>query len=218
MPRMKRAEGAVPLTPAEEAADVAATEADSLFAQLMAANKAPEPGTTSGRIVGKTIDDEGGRYAVPMVAAQVESAGYTYVYDQATGDRSTVNNNMLKQALAKLHPDTGKIMFALRPPTRVTDGVRQVVVPFAGTHKCRLHPDDPERPLWDEMGFVVCTKDNLRTRHARDMHLRNRHKDEYKAIKEREAEIERDEAKLERRALLSVVTAGRVGLDAPSVA
>lgn len=187
----------VPEDPIERA-EVAEMEADALFSQLMAANAAPEPGMQAGTMIGKSIDDQGGTLAVPMVAAQVESAGYTLVYDQATGETSTVNNNMLKQALSKLNPETGKIMFGLRAP--------KGVIPFRGKLKCRLHPDDAERAVWDEMGLPICTTSALRKRHDVTRHMETRHKQEWRAIKEREAEIEKDEVRAERRALLALVS------------
>lgn len=203
---VNRAQGEAPLTPAEAAAEVASIEAEALFEQLMAQNAAPEPGTAVGTVVGKTIDDETGTLAVPMVAAQIESAGYTLVYDQKTGETSTVNNNMLQQALRKLNHETGKPMFGLRPPTGIT--------PFRGKLKCRLHADDPERSVWDEMGLPVCTKDNLRTKQNVNRHMRSRHKQELESIKEREAEIERAEQKEERKALLHLVSQGKIGAGA----
>jgi hypothetical protein len=138
-----------------------------------------------------------------MVAAQIESAGYTVVYDRRTGESSVVNNNMLRQALAKLDPLTGKQMFTLRPPG---------IVPFEGKLKCRLHADDAERAVWDEMGLPVCDKANLRTKQSVTRHMETRHRQEWKAIKEREADIERAEQRLERKALLSLVTGGKVGV------
>ena len=221
MPRAKSIDGAeapagraATYTPADpvERAQVAEMEADSLYEQLMAANAAPEPGMQAGQGITRNaareigLNDPTGQLSVPMVASQVESAGYTLVYDQASGETSVVNNNMLKQALNKLHPETGKVMFGLRPPAGVT--------PFRGKLKCRLHPDDPERALWDEMGFTRCGTSNLRTPHVVTRHMETRHKQEWKAIKEREAEIEKQEARLERKALLELVKRGA----APSAA
>jgi hypothetical protein len=186
-----------------ERAEVAELQADALFEQLLAAAAAPDPAATRvGTVIGKTIDDQTGTLAVPMVASQVETAGYTTIYDRRTGAPSVVNNNMLQQALKKLHPETGEIMYLHRPPANVT--------PFVGQLKCRLHPDDPDRALWDQMGLPVCPKANLRTENNVLVHMKTRHKQEWAAIKEREDRMEREEAKLERRALLSVVTSGRV--------
>lgn len=203
-----RAATYTPKTP-EERVEVATSQADALFAQLEAL-VAPEPGMHKGQMVNKNaakeigLDDPTGALAVPMIAAQVESAGYTWVYDQIDGDRSKVNNNMLNQALRKLHPETGKVMFSTRPPLK--DG--KPVVPFAGSVKCRLHPEDPERALWDQMGFQVCETANLRKEYDRTRHMETRHKQEWKAIKEREADIEKQEQKAERKALLQLVSKG----------
>ena len=167
-----------------ERAEVAEMESDALFAQLQAL-VAPEPGMHVGQAINKNaakdigLNDPTGQLSVPMVAAHVESAGYTLLYDQANGETSVVNNNMLQQALKKLHPETGKVMFGLRPPR---DKKGAVVIPFKGTQKCRLHPDDPDRALWNEMGFKTCGTDNLRTPFVVTRHMETRHKQEWKAI------------------------------------
>ena len=189
-----------------ERAQVAEMQSDALYEQLLKANAAPEPGMQAGQGINRNaareigLNDPSGQLSVPMVASQVESAGYTLVYDQASGETSVVNNNMLKQALNKLHPETGRVMFGLRPPAGVT--------PFRGKLKCRLHADDPERGLWDEMGFTRCGTANLRTPHVVTRHMETRHKQEWRAIKEREAEQEKQEQRAERKALMQLVSKG----------
>ena len=92
------------------------------------AEQADEPGELKP---GVPISESDG---MTMTTAELQSAGYVYVYDTRTGDRSVVNRNMLQSQLEKRHED-GSFIFS----TRFPDGVK----PIIGTLKCFLHADDP---------------------------------------------------------------------------
>ena len=75
----------------------------------------------------------GNSNGMTMTAAELQSAGYVYVYDNRTGARSVVNRNMLQQQLQKTRED-GTFIFTTQKPD-----IERVY----GEIKCLLHKDDP---------------------------------------------------------------------------
>ena len=75
------------------------TQEKSIQEQLRDAEVAEEPGNMKrGAVVGNSN-------GMTMTAAELQSAGYVYVYDNRTGDRSVINRNMLEQQLGKRRED-----------------------------------------------------------------------------------------------------------------
>jgi hypothetical protein len=77
--------------------------------RMREAENAEEPGDL------KTGEVISGSPEMTMTTSELQSAGYVYVYDTNTADRSVVNRNMLQQALAKTRSD-GSYVFSTRPP------------------------------------------------------------------------------------------------------
>ena len=142
------------------------TQEKSIQEQLRDAETAQEPGNMQpGAVIGNSN-------GMTMTAAELQSAGYVYVYDNRTGDRSTVNRNMLPQQLQKTRED-GTYAFTTQKP----EIERQY-----GTIKCLLHKDDPNRRKYDDMGLAYCTKDNLTASHDLRVHMEKRHRREWATI------------------------------------
>ena len=134
---------------------------------LRDAEVAEEPGTMRrGSVVGNSN-------GMAMTATELSSAGWVYVYNVRTGDRSTVNRNMLEQQLLKRFDD-GMYAFSTRRP----EGIE----PVRGKIKCLLHKDDPNRELYNQMGLPVCAKSNLNTSHDLTIHMQKRHRREWATI------------------------------------
>jgi len=109
-----------------------------------------------------------------MSPLKMKSAGYVYVYDTRTNERSVCNRNMLAKMLRKKRPD-GSIVFTTAKPK---------TPPARGTLKCMLHPDSPNRKHYDEMGLATCRKSNLTSPYQVRRHMEKRHKMEWATIKE----------------------------------
>ena len=140
---------------------------ESVQEMLRDAEAAEEPGNMKpGSIVGNSN-------GMTMTASELSSAGWVYVYNVRTGDRSTVNRNMLEQQLQKKFDD-GTFAFSTRKP----EGVE----PPRGKIKCLLHKDDPDRELYRQMGLPECIKDNLNTIHELTTHMQKRHRREWASI------------------------------------
>ena len=142
------------------------TQQKSIQEELRDAEAAEEPGNLKpGTVLGSSN-------GLTMTASELQSAGYVYVYDNRTGDRSVVNRNMLEQQLNKTREDGSYIFTTQKPPfERVY-----------GTVKCILHKDDPNRETYDRMGLAVCTKDNLTATHDLRVHMEKRHPREWATI------------------------------------
>ena len=139
------------------------------------AEAAEEPGDMRRASVISTGDD-----SPPMVASELTSAGWVYIYDRKTGQRSLCNRNMLKQHLEKKWKD-GSLVF-----TTVDPHIKQV----RGQFKCLLHPDGPDRAHYDELGLPTCRKSNLTSKFQVQRHMQKRHKQEWATL-----EAEREERK-----------------------
>jgi hypothetical protein len=151
------------------------TEKQSIHEQLRDAQAAEEPKVVvSSSMAGVTMN-----------ATELQSAGYVYVYDNRTGDRSVVNRNMLEQQLQKRRED-GTYAFTTQKPELERE---------YGYLKCLLHKDDPNRKLYDRMGLAICTKDNLTASHDLRVHMEKRHRREWATIDGERIEEERKRAR-----------------------
>jgi hypothetical protein len=144
---------------------------------LREAEKAEEPGDfTKNRIISSEDD-------IPMVASKLESAGWVYVYDNVTGDRSLCNRNMLPSQLRKKREDGSFVFTTIKPKVTIKKG----------TFKCLLHEDNPNRKHYDELGLPVCKKANLTSPFQVQRHMAKRHRVEWETIEEEKKERERQE-------------------------
>lgn len=163
-----------------------------LEAMIKEAQAAPEPGELKRAQVlkdGKEAD------TAPMIAKELTSAGYVWIYDTRTGDRSKCNRNMLMQHLKKTRPD-GSTVFTLHDPH---------IEVKAGKMKCLLHPDNPNRAKYDDMGLATCLKSNIPSEFLVTRHMKKRHKMEWEQIEHDRAEAEKQEDRAERRHLMAMM-------------
>jgi hypothetical protein len=153
----------------------------SVEQQMVTAEKAAEPGDAIGASIEAPKEIPG------MTVTELISAGYTYIYDTETRERSLTNNNMLRTQLLKKRPNGKPVFTTIKPATPA----------FRGTIKCMLHPDDPNRGHYDELGLSVCRKSNLTSPFQLRRHMEKRHKMELATI---EMEKKEDETKRDRKA------------------
>lgn len=172
----------------------------ALIAELMeTAAPAPEPSSTlSMRELLHRGDDE---YPAPVVAKSLTSAGYVFLYDTRTGDRSLTNRNMLPSQLKKKRED-GSRVFTTRPP-KAADG--KVLQPKVGSHRCFLHPSDPDRALYDSLGLPICLKANLRNDFQAKRHAENRHRGEWRTVEDVRQRTEKEQDRSFQRQMMEAV-------------
>ncbi len=161
---------------------------------LREAERADEPGELNkDRVVNKGDAD-----MPPMVATKLQSAGYVYIYDTITGERSTTNRNMLPAQLKKMRLN-GSPFFTTRKPN---------FEPKRGTLKCMLHPDNPNREHYNDLGLPVCMKSNLISQYQVKRHTQKRHPSEWAAIEDERKEIERQDTLASQRAIRDAMVRG----------
>ena len=152
----------------------------NLEEMLRDAEVAPEPGESmKDKVIHKGDED----LPTPMVRSMLESAGWVYIYDTQTGERSTANRNMLRQLLRRKREDGSLVFTTIKPPFE----------PKRGTYKCMLHPNDPNRGHYEELGFPVCMKSNLTSPFQVRRHMEKRHKMEWAGIEQERIDTERAE-------------------------
>jgi len=167
---------------------------DAVLAQMIHdAEAAAEPGQKVGSVISDGSDD-----GFPAIVKDMTSAGWVYIYDRKTGERSVCNKNMLSSALKKKRGN--EFVFTTIKPS---------IEPVRGTHKCMLHPDNKNRKHYDEMGLPVCMKSNLTSPFQVTRHMQKRHKVEWATIQSeiQEQKEQRDRDFQER--MLSQVGVGR---------
>jgi hypothetical protein len=155
------------------------TENDELIEAMLHADHAPEPGDLK---VQDIIHRPDGELPAAAVTGALESAGYVYIYDTLTGERSITNRNMLPAQLKKTRED-GSRVFTTRKPK---------ATPARGTYKCLLHPD-VRKPEYDALGLPTCRKANLTSPLQVRLHMQHRHKSAWETIEEMRKEEERRE-------------------------
>ena len=193
----------------DEALDL--EENDRIVAELAEQwAEAPEPGSARvGQIESRGNDD----VPMPIVQSKLSSAGYVYIWDRFSGDRSLTNRNMLPVQMKKRYtdgPHKGEQVFSRTDPALSPSWKplkrRQL--------KCRLHMEDEERDTWDEMGFPVCSKSNLVSLFHVGRHMQRAHKDEYAAIQEMRERREQDEQREFQRMIMA--QAAKSGVTLPT--
>ena len=155
------------------------------------AEAAPEPGSFNRRQV---IHSPSDTFPIDVQVASLESAGYVYVYDTETAERSVINRNMLEMQLSKLRPDG----------TRFFTTVKPAFEPVKGTLKCLLHKDDPDRGQYDIWGFPTCNKSNLVSEFQVNRHVQIRHRMEWQTIYDERERKEKEEERAFQRQLLGL--------------
>mgnify|MGYP004452475027 FL=1 len=167
-----------------------AENVESVHEMMRDAEQAEEPGNMKqGAVVGNSN-------GVQMTATELQSAGWVFVYSTRTGDRSTVNRNMLEQQLRKKFED-GSYAFTTRKP----EGIE----PAKGKIKCLLHKDDPNRALYDTWGLAHCRKANIVASHDLRLHMEKRHRREWATIDGERQQLEKQEEKAKENQLAEAI-------------
>ena len=157
--------------------------------QIRAAEKAEEPGSQRPKHIIHTADNE---LPANIVQDALDSAGYSYVYDIRTKERSVVNNNMLRSVLRR-KDDEGHYVFTIQKPPGE---------PERGTTICYLHANHPMRETYNQMHLPVCRKSNLPSDAEARRHMKAKHKKEWETIRETEDRERQAEATSLQRAIL----------------
>lgn len=176
------------------AAETATMDEEAAHLLAIMTGEVPSQGAVSATGTARVLEvvSKGGgeeENAVPVVAKLMQDAGLVTIWDVKTGEPSLTNRNMLPTQLRKLSPD-GQRMFTLVKPN---------ITPVRGTHKCLLHPDDPNRAEYDKMGFPTCRKTGMLSLYYVNTHMRIRHKTCWETIEQmREREEKRIDRDLQR--------------------
>lgn len=141
-----------------------------------------------------------------MVVSDMESAGYSYLYDTVTREPSLVNNNMILSQLKVTRTD-GTLVFTLIKPAQG---------PWRGSFKCFLHAGQPDRAKYDAMGFPVCKKSTMPNQYQANNHARNRHRDEWRAVEADRETRERQEDRAVQQTMIKAIAAQAGGVSAVS--
>lgn len=157
---------------------------------LREAKKAPEPNIGDEIVYGGDAEQP-----TPMVQSSLTSAGWAYIYNTKTGERSLCNRNWLASLLKRKFPD-GTNVWTTRDPH---------IPQKKGKYKCMLHKDDPNRAHYDELGFAVCPKDNLISPYQVRRHMQKRHPMEWATIEEERLTRERQEDRELQRGVLKSI-------------
>ena len=154
------------------------------------AGVATEPGELKRLQVISKGDDE---VPAPMLATELTSAEWVYLYDTVTRERSVCNRNMLKQHLEKKRKD-GTFVFTTKVPK---------VGPKRGALRCMLHPDNPNRSHYDDLGLPSCPKANLTSPFQVRRHMEKRHKQEWATLEQERVERKEQDDRDFQRAMMS---------------
>lgn len=131
----------------------------------------------------KIVHKSNAEVPVPIIRTATKSAGYVYLRRNSNGALVMINKNQLLQVLKLRLPD-GRPSFL--PPSTPWQGHKIIAI-----GKCLLHPSDPNRGKWDELGLPVCMKSNMPKQSIRP-HMMLKHKMAWNAIQEVQREQRED--------------------------
>ena len=145
---------------------------------------------------------------VPMWVSALAESGWIPMYHVATRERSLVSRNTAPTKLREVDPETGNRVWTLSKPAQP---------PWRGNFRCMLHPENPNRAEYDQMGFPTCGKANMPNELHQRLHMEHRHPMVSKLLSERLSKAEKEAELMERRAerehqraLLEALVVGRV--------
>jgi hypothetical protein len=140
-------------------------------------------------IVSKGADSDA---PVPMVAKQVSSSGYFWIWDTRTFEKVPVLSYLLAKKLRQRRED-GSYRFTTIDPKKL---------PHRGNIKCMLHPEHENREHYKELGFPECRKATILNEYQLKRHMALKHKQEWAAIQAEIEEKKREEDRDLQRLLL----------------
>lgn len=142
------------------------------------------------------IHEGDAEFPAPMTVQQLKDAGYVYIWDTRTFERSPCLTYMLPSKL-RMKREDGSYVFTTVPPTQK---------PMRGTIKCLLHSDNSNRKHYDEMGLPICKKSNLRNEFEMKQHMKKRHPREWEAIENERITAEKERERLMQETLIKSVS------------
>ena len=163
-------------------------ENQSIEEMLRDADVAAEPGVMS-KVIAKGDDEN----PTPMTLKGLTSAGWVYIYDTVTHERSVCNKNMVRGAIQKKRPDGSRIFTTVKPSEE----------PKRGSLKCMLHEDNPNRPHYDDLGLPTCRKSNLTSPFQVRRHMEKRHPQEWATLEQERIERKEQDDRDFQRAMMS---------------
>ncbi len=163
---------------------------EALIQEMLRDSQKAEP---PGEMVKNPIIHRGdASQPAPMTVKEMSDAGWVWLWNTETLDRVAVLYYRVPQLLRQRRPD-GSFRWT-------TNELKDK--PYRGSIKCMLHPDNPDRQHYNEMGLPVCKKENITSPHQLVMHMAKKHKMEYAAIKKEIEDTEKEEERQLRLALL----------------
>ena len=159
---------------------------------LVEATEAAEPGLNAGDFVqspaAESIDAEGNvTPARPgMIVTDLESAGWTILYDTISGEPSVVNNNAVSTQLQYKRPGEPRPAFTRLKPKND---------PWRGSIRCMLHSGRPEYEEYRSRGITQkgCPKATIPNEYELQQHMKNKHGREWATLEEERERSERAE-------------------------
>lgn len=125
-----------------------------------------------------------------QIGSDPGSRDYVTLYSEVDGLPSRVLMNMLGKKLSQKLPD-GRRAWSTKP-----------TIPYmAGSLKCLLHAEHPQREHWDSIGLMgkTCTKSNIPSDFEVRQHMTHAHGQEWRVMEEARESAERDEERTFRR-------------------
>lgn len=186
------------------------SEENKIIIEQMMRQGSPAPEPQGVPAVVHSGDDE---QPAPMLDGGTTSAGYTYIYDPDTGERSITNNNMLPVQLRKKKPD-GRVAFTIARPKNPDGSFKE---PIMGTYKCMLHAENALRTEYDRIGLPTCPKSNLMSEFQVEQHMQTRHPRAWKTMEYIRQRAERDADKLFQRNIVELALRAQQPAEQPQV-
>ena len=161
--------------------------------------------------MGIEVDSVGTDIEPPGQAGKTRPVKYLTLYMTAPPYKAiSVKETMVPSTLGKRHKDKARPALIGQPVFSRTP-VHEVE---QGHSMCLLHPERPERPLYQSMGLPPCMTSSFASEYEVERHMQTKHKNEWKAIQALTEKGEKAEAKTIQQATLEAMQAQSAALFA----
>ena len=163
---------------------------------------APEPGGMENVSMG----EEG----VSVRGTTAKSAGHVTMWNTDTREPSVFNLNTIRTKLREVFPANYEVPAKRGKPCWTATEPSEP--PWKGTATCPLHADRPERAAYDVLGYVRCTYDVAPNEMEAQEHLRKKHPQTWRMMREAEGQTEK-KADSKNRDVMGKILAKLAGVD-----
>ncbi len=153
---------------------------------------------------GDNLMPETAELPIESTFIEVRGGKYYRMWHTEDLDERLIHVNLMATTIKQTFSLDRKDLRNARPGSKIFSFDKPVARPIELINKCRLHPQDPERPSWDLMGLPTCSKP-LANPYEVDRHMQKKHATAWGAIERDRLSKERLEDRKAQQAMMEAI-------------